>query len=241
MHLSHAATVRERYRRHWLAAVTPICRHSLRTRLARVTRAHQARGWRMWRQAWPFLAADEQRHVLTAGRQTGSVCMQQPDTDGNLPASPGSPPRIASFCGFQRRIPARPLISPRFVVPQPGPEPPGTASAHLCLGLRRHYVVPSGPGGDVPAALEITDTIWRRGYNTLIGNGAAELPLQAAFSFPLPAGTAYAETSPSLTLLQPSAARDRTSADGCVVSGRGRDPQCNRPGKGDRNHRSDLH
>jgi len=33
------------------------------------------------------------------------------------------------------------------------------------------YVVPSGPGGNVRAALAISDMIWQRGYNTLIGNG----------------------------------------------------------------------
>ena len=33
------------------------------------------------------------------------------------------------------------------------------------------YVVPSGPGGNVHAALAISDMIWQRGYNTLIGNG----------------------------------------------------------------------
>jgi len=44
------------------------------------------------------------------------------------------PPVRAGFCGFQRRTPARPLISPRSIAPQSGPEhPSGICARRLPL------------------------------------------------------------------------------------------------------------
>lgn len=68
-----------------------------------------------------------------------------------------------------------------FAVPRPaggtfiaikGEIVPGDAQKFDSLNpVKPVYVVPSGPGGNVLAALAISDMIWQRGYNTLIGNG----------------------------------------------------------------------